>query len=198
MGRAATGGVWFLPIYLGPTLALVLGWLVVRKMIRIAKAYRITSIADFIASRYGKSPMLAGLVTLIAVVGIVPYIALQLKAVSAGYALLTAQTGGGRQAPVHWSQDSAFYVALVLAGFTMVFGARHLDTTERHEGMVAAIAFESVVKLVAFLSVGLFVVYSLFDGLPDLFAQAQQHSFMKESQPGLIRADFGTSLTNFK
>jgi Na+/proline symporter/nitrogen-specific signal transduction histidine kinase len=171
VGRAATGGVWFLPIYLGPTLAMVLGWLVVRKMIRIAKAYRITSIADFIASRYGKSPLLAGLVTLIAVVGIVPYIALQLKAVSAGYALLTAQvTPGGS---VHWSQDSAFYVALVLAGFTMVFGARHLDTTERHEGMVAAIAFESVVKLVAFLSVGLFVVYGMFDGLGDLFARAQ-------------------------
>ncbi|MFN4117610.1 ATP-binding protein [Acidovorax sp.] len=171
VGRAATGGVWFLPIYLGPTLAMVLGWLVVRKMIRIAKAYRITSIADFIASRYGKSPLLAGLVTLIAVVGIVPYIALQLKAVSAGYALLTAQaTPAGA---VHWSRDSAFYVALVLAGFTMVFGARHLDTTERHEGMVAAIAFESVVKLVAFLSVGLFVVYGLFDGLADLFARAQ-------------------------
>ncbi len=90
VGRAATGGVWFLPIYLGPTLAMVLGWMVLRKMIRIAKAYRITSIADFIGSRYGKSPLLAGLVALIAVVGIVPYIALQLKAVSAGYALLTA------------------------------------------------------------------------------------------------------------
>ena len=89
VGRAASGGVWFLPIYLGPTLAMVLGWMVLRKMIRIAKTYRITSIADFIGSRYGKSPLLAGLVTLIAVVGIVPYIALQLKAVSAGYALLT-------------------------------------------------------------------------------------------------------------
>ncbi len=93
VGRAASGGVWFLPIYLGPTLAMVLGWMVVRKMIRIAKAYRITSIADFIGSRYGKSPLLAGLVTLIAVVGIVPYIALQLKAVSAGYALLTTPLG---------------------------------------------------------------------------------------------------------
>ncbi|MCB1973367.1 MAG: histidine kinase, partial [Burkholderiaceae bacterium] len=90
VGRAASGGVWFLPIYLGPTLVMVLGWIVLRKMIRIAKTYRITSIADFIASRYGKSPLLAGLVTLIAVVGIVPYIALQLKAVSAGYSLLTA------------------------------------------------------------------------------------------------------------
>ena len=171
VGRAASGGVWFLPIYLGPTLVMVLGWIVLRKMIRIAKAYRITSIADFIASRYGKSPLLAGLVTLIAVVGIVPYIALQLKAVSAGYALLTVP--GGVADPAHWSRDSAFYVALVLAGFAMVFGARHLDTTERHEGMVAAIAFESVVKLVAFLMVGFFVVYGLFDGLGDLFARAQ-------------------------
>ncbi|WP_243020867.1 sensor histidine kinase [Simplicispira sedimenti] len=171
VGRAASGGVWFLPIYLGPTLVMVLGWIVLRKMIRIAKAYRITSIADFIASRYGKSPLLAGLVTLIAVVGIVPYIALQLKAVSAGYALLTVP--GGVAEAAHWSRDSAFYVALVLAGFAMVFGARHLDTTERHEGMVAAIAFESVVKLVAFLMVGFFVVYGLFDGLGDLFARAQ-------------------------
>jgi len=172
VGRAASGGVWFLPIYLGPTLAMTLGWLVLRKMIRIAKTYRITSIADFIGSRYGKSPLLAGLVTLIAVVGIVPYIALQLKAVSAGYGLLTATTLGELPVQAHWAQDSTFYMALALAGFTMVFGARHLDSAERHEGLVAAIAFESVVKLIAFLAVGLFVVYGMFNGLDDLFARA--------------------------
>jgi len=174
VGRAASGGIWFLPIYLGPTLAMVLGWMVLRKMIRIAKTYRITSIADFIGSRYGKSPLLAGLVTLIAVVGIVPYIALQLKAVSAGYALLTAGVGTAAIAQPHWSQDSTFYMALALAGFTMVFGARHLDSAERHEGLVAAIAFESVVKLVAFWAVGLFVVYGLYGGLEDLFAHAHE------------------------
>ena len=173
VGRAASGGVWFLPIYLGPTLAMVLGWVVIRKMIRIARVYRITSIADFIASRYGKSPLLSGLVTLIAVVGVVPYIALQLKAVAAGYALLTATDSAGLAPALHWDRDGAFYVALVLAGFSMVFGARHLDTTERHEGMVAAIAFESLVKLAAFLAVGVFVVYGLFDGLADLFARAR-------------------------
>lgn len=173
IGRAASGGIWFLPIYLGPTLAMVLGWMVLRKMIRIAKTYRITSIADFIGSRYGKSPLLAGLVTLIAVVGIVPYIALQLKAVSAGYGLLVAAPVGPDLTVVHWTQDSTFYMALALAGFTMVFGARHLDSTERHEGMVAAIAFESVVKLIAFLAVGLFVVYGMFNGLGDLFARAR-------------------------
>jgi len=108
VGRAASGGVWFLPIYLGPTLAMVLGWVVLRKMIRIAKTYRITSIADFIGSRYGKSPLLAGLVALIAVVGIVPYIALQLKAVSAGFALLTLAPAAAPAPQAHWSQDSTF------------------------------------------------------------------------------------------
>ncbi|HTN47870.1 MAG TPA: sensor histidine kinase [Burkholderiaceae bacterium] len=172
VGRAASSGVWFLPIYLGPTLAMVLAWMVVRKMIRIAKTYRITSIADFVASRYGKSPLLAGLVTLITVVGIVPYIALQLKAVSTGYALLTTPLGESAPAVGDWWRDSTLYVALLLAGFTVVFGTRHLDTTERHEGMVAAIAFESIVKLLAFIAVGAFVTWGVFGGPGDLFARA--------------------------
>ncbi len=169
VGRAASAGVWFLPIYLGPTLAMVLAALVLRKMIRIARGQRITSIADFIASRHGKSPLIAGLVTLIAVVGIVPYMALQLKAVASGYAVLTAQA----QSHGAWWGDSTFYVALALAGFTVLFGTRHLDTTERHEGMVAAIAVESVVKLLAFLAVGIFVTWGLFDGPAALFDRAQ-------------------------
>ena len=172
VGRAASGGVWFLPIYLGPTLAMVLAWIVIRKMIRIAQTYRITSIADFIASRYGKSPLLAGLVTLITVVGIVPYIALQLKAVSSGYALLTRPSDAPLTRALPWWLDGTLYVALALAGFTMIFGTRHLDSAERHEGMVAAMAFESVVKLVAFLAVGVFVTWGLFDGMADLFARA--------------------------
>ena len=172
VGRAASGGVWFLPIYLGPMLAMLLAWMVLRKMIRIARTYRITSIADFVASRYGKSPLLAGLVTLITVVGIVPYIALQLKAIASGYAVLTTPLGTPVTAGGAWWSDSALLVALALAGFTMVFGTRHLDGTERHEGMVAAIAFESVVKLVAFVAVGVFVTWGLFGGAGDLFARA--------------------------
>lgn len=185
VGRAASGGVWFLPIYLGPTLAMVMGWMVLRKMIRIAKVYRITSVADFVGSRYGKSRLLSGLVTVIAVVGIVPYIALQLKAASEGYALLTQSAVSGERP--HWSSDTTFYVALVLAGFSMVFGARHLDTAERHEGMVAAIAFESVVKLVAFLAVSVFVVYGLYDGLADVFERARAVPDMAK----LLRLDQG-------
>lgn len=169
IGRAATGGVWFLPIYLGPTLAMVLAWSLLRKMVRIAKTYRITSIADFISSRYGKSPLLAGGVTLITVVGIVPYIALQLDAIAAGYAVLTA-TGPSTGQP--WWHNSSFYTTIALAGFTMVFGTRKLDSTERHEGVVAAVALGSVVKLVAFLAVGLFVTFGLFDGVPDITSKA--------------------------
>jgi Na+/proline symporter/nitrogen-specific signal transduction histidine kinase len=180
VGRAASSGVWFLPIYLGPMLAMLLAWMVVRKMIRIAKTYRITSIADFIASRYGKSPVLAGLVTLITVVGIVPYIALQLKAIASGYAVLTSPLGQPTVQSVDWWSDSTLYVALALAGFTMVFGARHLDGTERHEGMVAAIAFESVVKLLAFLAVGLFVSFGLFASPAALFEQAHAVPSLRE------------------
>ncbi len=186
VGRAASGGVWFLPIYLGPTLAMLLGWFVVRKMIRIARSYRITSIADFVSSRYGKSLWLAGLVTLITVVGIVPYIALQLKAIATAYALLVGEAGSADAAPPWWA-DSALWVALALAGFTMMFGTRHLDSTERHEGMVAAVAFESVVKLFAFLAVGVYVVWWLFDGPADLFAQA----LAREDLAPLLRLEQG-------
>ncbi|RYZ06554.1 MAG: histidine kinase, partial [Comamonadaceae bacterium] len=169
IGRAASSGLSFLPVYLGPTLGMLMAWTVLRKMIRIARTHRITSIADFIASRHGKSPLLAMLVTLIAVIGILPYVALQLKAIAGGYALIT---GGGNAAAVAWWRDSTLYVALALAAFTVAFGTRHLDTTERHEGMVAAIALESVVKLVAFVAVGAFVTWGLFDGPAALFARA--------------------------
>ena len=170
VGRAAATGFWFLPIYLGPTLAMVMAWVVLRKMIRIAREYRITSIADFIASRYGKSRLLAGLVTLIALVGVVPYVALQLKAIASGF---TVMTGTDMSQAAGWLGDGTLYIALALAGFTVAFGTRHLDNTERHEGMVAAIAAESVVKLLAFVAVGVFVTWGLFDGPGDLFGRAR-------------------------
>jgi Na+/proline symporter/nitrogen-specific signal transduction histidine kinase len=175
VGRAVASGPGFLPIYLGPTLMMALGWVVLRKMIRISKVHRITSIADFVAARYGKSALLGGLVTLIAVIGIIPYIALQLKAVSASFEILqqypqVVMPPRG-QAVALW-RDSALYIALLLATFTVLFGTRHLDATERHEGMVAAIAFESIVKLAAFLAVGVFVTFFVYGGLPDLLGRA--------------------------
>ncbi|HRD94028.1 MAG TPA: histidine kinase dimerization/phospho-acceptor domain-containing protein, partial [Accumulibacter sp.] len=176
VGRAAVSGIGFLPVYLGPTLVMALGWIVLLKMIRIVKANRITSIADFISSRYGKSHGLGGLVTIIAVIGIIPYIALQLKAVSSTVSLLLSYPEivmPHRSATMSVGADISFYIALILAAFTIVFGTRHLDATERHEGMVAAIALESGVKLVAFLAVGIFVTYGIYDGFGDIFDHAE-------------------------
>jgi Na+/proline symporter/signal transduction histidine kinase len=175
VGRAASDGVGFLPIYIGPTLMIALWWVVMRKILRISKQNRITSLADFIASRYGKSALLGGVVTVIAVIGILPYISLQLKAVSTSFSILVqypeivmpAQLGA---VPIR--QDTALWVALILAAFTIAFGTRHLDAAEHHQGMVAAIAFESLVKLLAFLAVGIFVTFVIYDGFGDLFARA--------------------------
>ena len=176
VGRAASSGADFLPIYLGPTLTFILAWFVIRKIIRISKVNRTTSIADFIASRYGKSFQLGALVTIIAVVGILPYISLQLKAISTSFSVLLqypeiVMPSASTSTPV--LQDTGLYVALIMALFAILFGTRHIDASEQHEGMVAAIAFESVVKLVAFVAVGLFVTFGLYGGFGDIFAQAE-------------------------
>ena len=191
VGRATSGGLSFLTIYIGPTLMLLCVGVII-KMIRISKAQRITSIADFIASRYGKSQLLAGMVTVIAVIGVVPYIALQLKAMAASVDVLLEHSGGSFQV---LGLDSTFLIAVVLALFSILFGTRHLDATERHEGMVAAVAFESVVKIVAFMAVGIFVTYGMFGGLSDLFQKAAASAdFGRLLQLDSSRAGTWTSL----
>jgi Na+/proline symporter/signal transduction histidine kinase len=175
VGRAASNGVGFLPIYIGPTLMIALWWVVLRKILRISKQNRITSLADFVASRYGKSALLGGLVTVIAVIGILPYISLQLKAVSNSFTILVQYPEivmPAKIAPPSIRQDTAFWVALILAAFTIAFGTRHLDAAEHHQGMVAAIAFESLVKLLAFLAVGAYVTFGIYNGFGDVFARA--------------------------
>ncbi len=184
VGLASRSGLSFLTIYLGPTLMVTLGWVIMRKIIRISKLHRITSIADFIASRYGKSSTLGGLVTIIAVAGVIPYIAIQIKAISTTFFLINqypdiSVTSTYAEIPVFG--DTAFYVALMLAVFAIFFGTRHLDAAERHEGLVAAIAFESIIKLVAFLAVGLFVTYGLYNGFADLFEKAHRFSDLKSA-----------------
>src|SRR4029077_10643909 len=138
---------------------------------------RITSIADFIASRYGKSQSLGGLVTIIAVIGIIPYIALQLNAISNTFSIMLQYPEvvmPDKQSAPLFLGDNTFYIAMLLAAFTILFGTRHLDATERHEGLVAAIAFESVVKLLAFIAVGTFVTICLYDGFGNIFGRASQ------------------------
>ena len=176
VGRAAETGPSFLLIYLGPTLAMLLAPFVTRKMVRIARAQRLTSIADFISARYGKSTGLGALVALIALIGITPYIALQLKAITLSHAVLVdypVTAGQALETTAFWA-DKSFWVALVLAVFIILFGTRHLDASERHEGMVAAIAFESLVKLAAFLAVGAFTVFVLYRGPGELFTRVAE------------------------
>ncbi|MBI2308676.1 MAG: PAS-domain containing protein [Rhodocyclales bacterium] len=173
VGRAAESGVGFLAVYIGPILVFILARPLLAKIHHVTRTQHITSIADFIAARYGKSQGLAGLVTVIAVIGIMPYISLQLKAVSRSLDLLTRYPNlpaAGATASI-WG-DTAFYLALLMALFVIVFGTRHVDATEQHRGMVTAIALESLVKLAAFLTIGVFATYVLFDGFSDLLARA--------------------------
>ena len=174
VGRAATDGIDFITIYLGPTLIAFSWWFLLRKIVRISKEQKIGSIADFISSRYGKSAFLGTIVTVFAVLGIMPYIALQLKAVARTFDLLADPLVGSTMSIHHlpninFQFDTAFAVAVCLSVFGILFGARHLDSSERHAGLVAAIALESVVKIVAFVAAGLFITYGMFDGFGDIF-----------------------------
>ena len=171
VGQAAEQLWSFLPIYLGPIILLLFTPWVLQKMVMISKQENITSIADFIAARYGKSQSLAVVVALICLVGVLPYIALQLKGIVLGVNLLIGASAGATGTR---AQDTALIVSLALALFTILFGTRNLDVTEHHRGMVMAIAFESLVKLLAFLAVGAFVTYGLYNGFGDLISQARQ------------------------
>ncbi|QIL74536.1 sensor histidine kinase [Hymenobacter sp. HDW8] len=173
VGHAASHGLEFVVIYLGPTLLAPAWWLVLRKIIRICRLQRLTSIADFISARYGKSASLGALVTVVCVLGIIPYISLQIKAIAASFNIMTR--GGAATSIVAEGGEaasSALYTTVALAFFTIIFGVRSVEATERHEGMVLAVAVESLVKLIAFLGVGLFVTFGLFDGFGDVFEKA--------------------------
>ncbi|QNI03999.1 PAS-domain containing protein [Halomonas sp. SH5A2] len=187
VGQAATAGWSFASIFVGPVLTFLLFWPVLAKMIRVAKHQNVTSIADFIASRYGKTQSLAAFASLVALVGTLPYIALQLKAVSTTFSVLTAE-GDMTNAPLFG--DTAFYVAVVMAIFAILFGTRHTDATEHHEGLIHAVAFESLVKLLAFVVLGVFVTWGMFDGLGELMGYAETQL---ELQRQLANQDFGQS-----
>ena len=175
VGVAARTGFDFLTIYIGPVLMVGLGYPLIIRIVRLAKGQNITSIADFIAARYGKSQSVAATVALIAIVGMIPYIALQLKAVSSSVSTILAAAAGGSIAAQPLVGDIALFVALLMAAFAVLFGTRHIDATEHQDGLMLAIATESVIKLVAFLAVGIFVTFVMFPGPLTLLAAAAQH-----------------------
>ncbi|MDB5531148.1 MAG: sodium:solute symporter [Devosia sp.] len=173
VGNAARSGLEFLTIYLGPTIVFVGWWFVLRKLVRIGRTQAITSIADLLSSRYGKSNRLAVLITLIAVIGITPYIALQLKAITSSIQAVAASSEGARGSLAGVDDGAlAFGIAAGMALFTILFGTRNVDAKEQHHGVVAAIAFEAVVKLTALLAVGVFVTFGLGGGFDAIYSRA--------------------------
>ena len=172
VGTAANSGFLFLTFYLGPTLVIAMWGTILRKLVRIKSTHRITSIADFISARYNRSQFLATLVTLIAVVGITPYVALQFRAVESAFSLIVVSADASA-----WSEHlRGVGVVVLLVSFTVLLGMRRLDPTERHPGMVMALAVECLVKLCAFLAAGIFVTYFMFDGITDILGQLPSHA----------------------
>ncbi|MBD1262748.1 sodium:proline symporter [Maribacter polysiphoniae] len=166
IGTAANSGVDFLPIYLGPAIAVPLWIILLRKIIRISKQHKISSIADFISLRYGNNRFLGALITVLCITATVPYISLQLKAVADTFAIMTNEP---HPIGLGMFDDSTFYIALILAIFATFFGTQATDASEKHKGIVTTVAFESLLKLTFFLIIGVYVTYYLFDGTEDIY-----------------------------
>ncbi|WP_452233170.1 ATP-binding protein [Lacinutrix sp. MEBiC02595] len=177
VGIAANSGINFLPIYLGPVIAAPLWIVVLRKVIRISKQHKISSIADFISLRYGNNRFLGALVTIVCLFGTLPYISLQLKAVSETFEIMSDDTSYISTTVI---DDSTFYVALLLAIFATFFGTQNADASEKHKGIIATVAFESVLKLVFFLAIGVYVTFYLFDGTTDIYEKISVTENFKE------------------
>ena len=169
VGFSASTGYDFFAVYLGPVLLFAFGWRFLLRIVRLAKSQNITSVADFLAARYGKSQAVGAIVTVIAVAGTLPYIALQLKAVALS---VTALLGAPPLRLFSLQTDTALVIALLMAAFAVLFGTRHIDATEHQEGLIVAVAAESLVKLAAFLTVGFFVVFSVFGGIGGFIERA--------------------------
>ena len=166
IGNAANSGISFLPIYLGPVIACPLWIIIMRKILQISKQHKISSIADFISLRYGNNRFLGALTTVICLLGTVPYISLQLKAISETFEIIV---GTPAATPNRFFDDSTFYIAVLLAIFAAFFGTQKSDATEKHRGIVTTVAFEFILKLIFFLTIGIYVTYYLFDGTQDIY-----------------------------
>lgn len=171
VGRAVTNGMEFMSIYIGPSIMCALFVPLLRKLLRICKTQRINSIADLISTRYGKNFTLGIIVTLCCVIGVIPYIALQLKAISSSFHVIINSSNGVNNNG--WDDDT-FIIAGIISVFIIIFGTRTVDASERHEGLVAAIAFESIIKILAFIAAGIFATYFLFNGFTDVFSSAKE------------------------
>lgn len=202
VGVAASSGLSFLAIYIGPILLMTIGFPIVRKIVNLSKRQRITSVADFLGARYGKSLPVAAVATLISVIGAVPYIALQLKAMSASLSQLISPQNINSVVTSPAFGDLSLYLIVFLAIFTILFGTRHADATEHQYGLMFAVAIESAIKLTAFLAVGVFVTFYVFAGPADLFNQSLdnhqiQEIFSRDIEWGNVTVLIGLSMMAF-
>ncbi|WP_298970955.1 ATP-binding protein [uncultured Roseobacter sp.] len=175
VGYAARSGLEYVTIYLGPSLVIVGWWWILRRLVRIGRSYKVTSIADLISSRYGKSNGLAIVVTVMAVIGVTPYIALQLQSVTASLSIFIAAQHGSL-AESGDAHAAGLWISVGLALFTVLFGTRNLNVNERQHGVVIAVAVEAVVKLIALLAVGVFVVWGIAGGVSETLARIDASS----------------------
>lgn len=192
VAQSQSTGWYIAPTYLGSILTFIFAWPVLLRIIKIAKYNNVTSIADFIAARFGRSNSVGGLVVVICLVAVIPYIALQFKAIVNSFVLIAPDFLISNSAASNFSPwlDAAFYVALIMAFFTILFGTRRVDATENHQGVMLAVAFESIIKLSAFLVVGIFSVYFIYDGFDHLWQSALESDvtrhIIENRQPSFI------------
>ncbi|MGL1920186.1 MAG: PAS-domain containing protein [Hyphomicrobiales bacterium] len=186
-GAAATAtssGWQYFSIYLGPIITFTVFGGFIQRLVTIGNKQHSSSIADFIAARYGKSQNLAMMIACLAVIGSLPYIALQLKSISTSFQLISTPINSLVGAPsISWANE--LIIALMLAFFAIMFGTRHIDATEHHRGLINAVAFESIIKLVAFLAVGMFIIFYVMTGF-DNFSQQLE---ILNQQKGLFSSD---------
>ena len=167
VGVAADQGLEYLAIYIGPVI-IIPAWIYINsKIIRISRVNKISSIADFISLRYGNSRFVGALVTMVCILAVIPYIGLQIKAISESFHLITAT-----EISDNIFFDSATYVVLIIALFSAYYGTRYVDASEKRRGIVTAVAMESILKLVFFIIIGVYVTYFVFDGFDDIYQKA--------------------------
>lgn len=195
VGKAVNSGFVFLAVYLGPTLIIFLWPIILKKLIRIKNLYKITSIADIISARYDKSRLVGAIVSITALIGTVPYLSIQLKSLITSINILTIKDYQLEQENTFLISDTVgFLIVSLMIFFTIIFGLRKVDPSERHQGMMVMVAIESVIKLLAIIIVGLFVTYFLFDGLEDIFTQAHQANIYSEI---MLQESASTSFSNW-
>ena len=160
IGVASNQGLEYLAVYIGPVI-IIPAWIYINsKIVRISRVNKISSIADFISLRYGNSRFLGALVAIICMLAVIPYIGLQIKAISETFHLLTSTANSN-----NIFLDTASYVVLIIALFSAYYGTKYVDASEKRLGIISAVAFESFLKLIFFVILGLFVVYGVSNEL---------------------------------